>query len=147
MVICGDQKMSYLHVLNEQLGLSLALSDLKMISQHDDQGKIQAVVGFFNSSQYNIELCVAVLPGQSISRRFIQECAYYAFVTCVAWRITSYVRESNHASIQFHERLGARQEFTTPLKHWFGPEDGLQFVLLHQDCRWLSSPKRKSHAY
>ena len=108
-----------------------------MITDLNEKSELMAVVGFFNSSQYNMEICVASKQGWSASRKIIKTCFNYAFVQCNALRITSYVQENNEKSIYFHNRLGAKREFDGVLKKWFGDADGIQFVMMKEECKWL----------
>jgi len=141
-VITGNQKQEYLDMFNAVLGLNLDLADLKMLTDIDAHGKPLAVVGFFNSSQYNLEMSIASVTGWTGTRFFAKACFDYAFNRCGAMRITCYARESNVKSIYFQTRLGFKREFSGVLKHWFGKEDGVQFFMLKKNCKWLKETKK-----
>lgn len=137
--IVGEQKAEYLKFFNKTLGLNMALSDVKMITQINENGEPMAVATFSNCSKYNMEICLAARRGWTCSRRFIRECAKYAFITCGVRRLTSYVEVTNNKGINIHNRVGFHMEFSQPLKHWFGDTDGLQFVMMKEDCKWLTT--------
>ena len=141
-MITGDQKQQYLDLFNKGLTLDLELADLKMLTELDVNGEPNAVAGFFNSSQYNIEGAIASKQGWSGNKSFAIACFDYAFVRCEAWRMTCYVRASNAQSIMFQERLGFKREFDGVLKNWFGSEDGIQFVMFKNECKWLKETKK-----
>ena len=141
-MVTGNQKQEYLDLFNEILGMDLALCDLKMLTELDGNGNAMAVAGFFNSSEYNIEGAIASKQGWSATRFFARACFDYAFNRCGAARITCYTRVSNIKSIYFQTRIGFKREFDGVLKHWFGDENGIQFVMLKNDCKWLKETKK-----
>ena len=50
-------------------------------------------------------------------------------------RATAITRATNEKAQRALVQLGFT--FETPLKHWFGAEDGMCFYMLRHDCRWI----------
>lgn len=140
-MITGDQKQEYLDFFNDILSLNMTLDDLAMLTETNQAGQPLAVVGFFNTNVNNMEVCVASKEGWSATRRFARICFDYAFFQCGVYRITCHARVSNIKSIAFQLRMGFDREFNGVLKHWFGDEDGIQFVMLKENCKWLKGNK------
>jgi AAA15 family ATPase/GTPase len=127
------QKPEYLQFIHGELGTSVKYSTLAQVNN----GVIEAVVGFNNCSKSNIEISIATRQGCVVTRSLIKACAIYAFIQCGVLRITNIARFSNVKSQEFSKRLGFVEEFS-PIINWFGINDnGIQFVMFRDDCRWI----------
>lgn len=126
------QKPEYLAFINRGLGVSVEFATIAQVNN----GKIEAVAGFNNYSKHNIEISIATNQRCAVTRSFIRACAVYAFVQCRVSRITNIASVNNQKSQRFSERLGFVKEFE-PLKQWFGNEDGVQFVMFRENCKWI----------
>jgi hypothetical protein len=138
-MITGEQKQVYLDFFNQALNFDMQIQDLKMITETDSEGNPLAVAVFSNCSKYNMEISIASKPSWSASRRFIKECANYAFITCGVLRLTNYAEENNSKSLNFSKRLGFKREFNGVLKNWFGNINGVQLVMMKENCKWLNT--------
>lgn len=136
-MITGEQKQEYLYFFNRTLGLCMDIKDVKMITDLDGEGSPIAVSVFSNCSAYNMEIAITSAAKWKSSRRFIKECAKYAFVTCGVLRLTCYIPENNNKSIKFSKRLGFEREFDGVLKSWFGNINGVQLVMMKDNCKWI----------
>lgn len=68
-------------------------------------------------------------------RHFIRTIFRVGFVEWKCLRATAITRASNADAQRALIKLGFT--FETPLKHWFGAEDGMCFYMLRHDCRWI----------
>jgi RimJ/RimL family protein N-acetyltransferase len=129
------QKQEYIEFLRAGLGFNKA--DYAVITQVNN-GEIEAVVGFNNCSQHNIEISIVAI--KPVTRALIKACAVYAFGQCGVERITNIAEIDNVKSQEFSQRLGFVKEFE-PLKRWFGNKDGVQFVMFKENCKWIRGLK------
>ena len=68
-------------------------------------------------------------------RHFIRTIFRVGFVEWKCLRATAITRATNEKAQRALVQLGFT--FETPLKHWFGAEDGMCFYMLRHDCRWI----------
>ncbi len=88
---------------------------------------------FNNYELSNIELSVAT--DRPVTRGILRALAYYVFVQLACYRLTIRSRVSNKAACKGARKLGFKYECT--LEKWFGPEDGVQFKLTPENCKWI----------
>lgn len=98
----------------------------------DHRGRMGGCV-FNNKEAANIDLTFAMdgLMDRSVMRAI----AHYVFVQMGCARVTMKTRKSNKRAIRAARIAGFKYE--TTLEHWYGSENGLQFKMTSEQCRWL----------
>lgn len=98
----------------------------------DQFGRLGACV-FNNRDAANIDLTFAMdgLMGRDVMRAI----AHYVFVQLGCSRVTMKTRKSNKRACRAAHIAGFK--FETTLSRWYGSEDGVQFKMTSDKCRWI----------
>lgn len=88
---------------------------------------------FHNYDHSNIDLAIAV--DRPVTRGVIRAICHYVFVQLGCQRATIRTRKSNKAACRGAQKLGFKYECS--LERWFGSENGVQFKMTRDNCRWI----------
>lgn len=102
-----------------------------------ENGVIQAGILYDNYNGANIHISVAAVPGRSwVTKKLLHVVFDYPFRQLKVNRITSFVADTNEASIRFTEHIGFTREATLADAHPTG--NLIIYVMRRENCRWLN---------
>tara|TARA_R110000868_G_scaffold69515_2_gene204580 strand:- start:4210 stop:4698 length:489 start_codon:yes stop_codon:yes gene_type:complete len=116
----------------EGYGLSTGIGLVK-------DGELVAGVVYNEYNHCNINMHVAAIGRDWLTREYLWTCFDYPFNRCKVRRITGFVEDDNAAALRFDEHLGFKYE--TRLKDAYIHDDRvgdiIVLVMRREDCRWL----------
>lgn len=98
----------------------------------DQKGRAGGCV-FNNKDAANVDLTFAI--DGTMDRGVIRAIAHYVFKQLGCSRVTMKTRKSNKRAARAARIAGFKYE--TSLARWYGDEDGIQFKMTSDKCRWL----------
>jgi len=105
------------------------------IASVDEDGNMLAGMIYSHFQEKSCNMSVVVKDPRGVQRHVLEKIFAYPFLQCGLRRVTGVIRESNQRSLNFALALGYTVE--AKLKHWYADEDGVQVVMLREDCKWL----------
>lgn len=117
--------------VSEKLGQSI-VQPFTTLGWVDQFGRPGGCV-FNNKDAANIDLTFAM--DGLMDRGVMRAIAHYVFIQSGCARVTMKTRKSNERAIRAARIAGF--EFETNLERWYGAEDGVQFKMTSDRCRWI----------
>lgn len=105
-----------------------------------DEGLPLAVVAYSRTTEFHCEVSIASVSPRFCTRPVLHHMFWIPFVQWGYVRIHSVVSLDRPKAVTFNRKLGFFQEAL--LKNFFGPQDGIMFRMLRQDCKWLTPEER-----
>lgn len=109
----------------------------KVLTLIGTQGIVSQAVFTSISPEVKFELTMWAKPAARGlgGRHFIRSIFQIGFIQWNCKRATAITRASNADAQRALIKLGFT--FETPLRAWFGAEDGMCFYMLRHECRWI----------
>lgn len=108
----------------------------KIISALAPDGQPLAYAVFTGVGEHKAEITVWAAGEHGLGgRRFLRAVFRTAFVQWKLKRLSAVIALSNRRSHDAARRLGFIPE--TPVRRWFGDEDGVLYLMFPEHCRWL----------
>lgn len=109
----------------------------KVLTLIGERGIVSQAVFTGISPEVKFELTMWATPAARGlgGRHFIRSIFHIGFIEWKCLRATAITRASNADAQRALIKLGFT--FETPLKQWFGAEDGMCFYMLRHECRWI----------
>lgn len=135
-LVCNDRERVGLWVANRTGHEGGYSGGHQAIGALDDTlSRLVAGVVFEGISASNAMLHAAIEGKYALKRAFLWATYDYAFNVLDLDRVTSWVRESNAASLKYHEHLGYETEYV--IRQGNGEENLISLVLWRDRCRWI----------
>ena len=107
----------------------------------EKDGKLIAGICYNEFNKVNINMHVASVGQNWITRDFLWTAFDYPFNQAGAKRITGFIEDENEKAIRFDEHLGFKYE--ARMKDAYINGDILIYVMRREDCRFISTPWRE----
>lgn len=108
-------------------------------------GELIAGVVYNEFNRVNINMHVAAVGRNWMTREYLRICFDYPFNVCGVKRITAFIEDENADAIRFDEHLGFKYE--TRMKDAYVNGDILIYRMLREDCRWLNLKEPKHERF
>lgn len=107
----------------------------------EKDGELIAGVVYNEWNHVNINMHVAAIGHNWMTREYLWMCFDYPFNQLRVKRITAFIEDENEQAIKFDTHLGFKYE--TRMKDAYVNGDILIYVMRREDCRWLNIMKRE----
>ncbi len=103
-------------------------------------GELIAGIVYNEFNHCNINMHVAAIGGNWMTREFLRIAFDYPFNQCEVRRITGFVEDDNEAALRFDKHLGFKYEtrLEGAYEHDGKVGDIIVLKMLREDCRWLN---------
>jgi len=105
----------------------------------EKDGALIAGVVYNEYNKVNINMHVASIGANWMTREYLFACFDYPFNKAKVKRVSAFIEEDNEAAIRFDTHLGFKYE--TRLKDFYVGGDMIVMVMRREDCRWLDIVK------
>lgn len=103
-----------------------------------ENGLVVAMVGFDDWTHNSVQMHVWTNGSKrALTRRFLQEVFWYAFVTCKLGIVITVVACNNDAALRLTAKAGFRRLLTVKDGYALGTDLAIQ-EMRREECRWLS---------
>ena len=107
----------------------------------EKDGELIAGVVYNEWNHVNINMHVAAIGNNWMTREYLWMCFDYPFNQLKVKRITAFIEDDNEKAIKFDTHLGFKYE--TRMKDAYVNGDILIYVMRREDCRFLNIMKRE----